>query len=64
MTQTICELQWLQFMFTDFGLQIFSLVLLYCDNKATLYIAANPVSHERTKHIKLDFHFIREKNSG
>ena len=34
---------------------------LYCDNKDVLYIAANLVFPERTKHIELDCHFVREK---
>nr|GEW98981.1 hypothetical protein [Tanacetum cinerariifolium] len=34
---------------------------LYCDNKAAMQIAANPVIHEKTKHFDLDIHFIREK---
>lgn len=34
---------------------------LYCDNKSTIKIAYNLVQHNRTKHIKVDRHFIKEK---
>ena len=33
----------------------------YCDNQATRDIANNPVQHDRTKHVKVDCHFIKEK---
>lgn len=34
---------------------------IYCDNKSTLAMAMNPVFHDRTKHVEIDHHFIREK---
>ena len=36
-------------------------VNLYCDNKAAISIAHNPVQHDRTKHVEVDRHFMKEK---
>ena len=32
----------------------------YCDNKAAINISQNPVQHDRTKHVEVDRHFIKE----
>ena len=34
---------------------------MYCDNKSAREIAENPVQHDRTKHVEVDRHFIKEK---
>ena len=34
---------------------------LYCDNKAAISIAYNPVQHDGTKYMEIDRHFIKEK---
>ena len=34
---------------------------LYCDNKSVINNAHNPIQHDRTKHIEIDRHFIKEK---
>ena len=35
--------------------------LVYCDNICAVYMSSNPVQHQRTKHIEIDLHFIRER---
>ena len=61
MVNVTCELVWLITLLKDFGIDHTHPALLFCDNQATLYIAANPIFRERTKHIEVDFHVVREK---
>lgn len=59
-----CELQWLTYLLHDLQITCSKPVVLYCDNHSALHIAANPVFHERTKHLDIDCHIVREKFHG
>ncbi|CAL1353867.1 unnamed protein product [Linum trigynum] len=61
MADLSCELQWLCYLFNDLNIQFADPFALYCDNTSAIRIAENPVAHERTKHIEIDCHLIREK---
>ena len=51
MTGTCCELSWLYSLLKDLWILHPKPTLLHCDNKAALHIIANPVFHQRTRHI-------------
>uniref|UniRef100_A0A2N9FDV6 Integrase catalytic domain-containing protein n=1 Tax=Fagus sylvatica TaxID=28930 RepID=A0A2N9FDV6_FAGSY len=61
MASVVCELMWMVPLLKDFKVEHSKEALLFCDSKAAIHIAANPVYHERTKHIELDCHLVREK---
>lgn len=61
MAKTVCEIIWIRGLLADLGVQVDGPSKLFCDNDAALKLAANPVFHERTKHIEVDCHFTRDK---
>lgn len=61
MAQGVCEIIWLKRILEELQLPITLPMKLYCDNKAAISISQNPVQHDRTKHVEIDRHFIKEK---
>jgi len=56
-----CELIWVKQYLRELNFCEIQTIKMYCNNQATLHIASNPVFHERTKHIEMHCHFVREK---
>lgn len=61
MATTTCEIVWIVGFLRDVGVQIHVPSNLFCDNMAAIQVVANPMYHERTKHIEIDFHLVHEK---
>jgi hypothetical protein len=58
---TAAEITWLQHLFHELNITLERRPLLLCDNQSAIHLSHNPVLHARTKHIEIDYHYIREK---
>jgi hypothetical protein len=55
------EVMWVQTVLKELGVKGPTFARLWCDNLGATYLSANPVFHARTKHIEVDFHFVRKR---
>ena len=61
MVAATSEIVWLKALIEEFGFSVPTPIHLHCDNQSAIHIVSNPIFHERTKHIEVDCHFVRQK---
>ena len=61
MSSPCSKILWLRGLLSKLGFAQSSPTFLHADNTGAIRITENPVFHERTKHIKVDCHFIRDE---
>lgn len=57
----VAETCWLRNLLCELHTPIPKVTIVYCDNVSAVYLSTNPVQHQRTKHIEIDIHFVRDK---
>nr|GEU36102.1 NBS-containing resistance-like protein [Tanacetum cinerariifolium] len=57
----VAETSWIRNLLREHHTLLFTATLVYCDNVSAVYMSANPVQHQRTKHIEIDIHFVHDK---
>ncbi|GJX75879.1 ribonuclease H-like domain-containing protein [Tanacetum coccineum] len=56
----VAETSWVRNLLRELHTPISTATLVYCDNISAVYMSANPVQHQCTKHIEIDIHFVRD----
>ena len=60
LTEVLNDIVWIISFLTELGFDVPRPIRIYCDNKSAKDLAENPIHHDRTKHIDIRFHRIRE----
>ncbi|GJW08872.1 retrotransposon protein, putative, ty1-copia subclass [Tanacetum coccineum] len=59
LTEAVKEAIWLRGLLEELGVEL-NTVAVNCDNQGAIHLSLNHAFHERTKHINVCYHFIRE----
>ncbi|GJW03424.1 reverse transcriptase domain-containing protein [Tanacetum coccineum] len=59
-SNVVAETAWLRNLLRELHIPLLYDTLIYCDNVSAIYMTANHVQHQRTKHIEIDIHFVRD----
>ena len=58
---SVAEASWLRQLLAELRSPLAKSTLVYCDNISAVYLSTNPVQHQRTKHVEIDLHFVRDR---
>ena len=61
MANATAEVVWVHKLLDELGIPHPKAACLWCDNIGAKYLSENPVFHARTKHIEIDYHFVKEQ---
>ena len=56
----VAEAAWIRNLLLELHCPLSRATVVFCDNVSAMYLASNPVQHQRTKHVEIDLHFVRE----
>nr|GEV32422.1 ribonuclease H-like domain-containing protein [Tanacetum cinerariifolium] len=59
-SNVVAEAAWIRNLLCELYTLLFTATLVYCDNVSALYMSTNTVQQQRTKHIEIDMHFVRD----
>jgi hypothetical protein len=60
-TNGVAEACWLRQLLVELHSPLSRATLVYCDIVSVVYLSTNPVQHQRTRHVEIDLHFVRER---
>ena len=63
-SQASCEALWLRKFTVDLFGQELRPTIIHCDNQSCIKLSKNSVFHDRSKHIEIRYHFIRDYVQG
>jgi len=55
------EVIWLQYLLSDLQIRSTSAPTIWCDNLGTTYLSSNSIFHAHTKHVDVDYYFVRDR---
>ena len=56
----VAETAWIRNLLCELHIPLSTATIVYCDNVSAVYLSTNPVQHQRTKHIEIDIHIVRD----